>query len=418
MTGKDNVRVEDTVASSADLSSRSASPAVSEDALRASFDDDRAAAPRTELGRSRLHQLASEAEPDEPQGTKGDKSLRPQDDPSGLHETLGQLSGPQGVVDGESTVLVSELASPLQHPQSQPEDEDGEEAVSVLSGAATNAPKNAHDLNLATSTLEAYRIQLAQMRTDYEISESRRQDEVHAYSERVDALQAKLQFLSNEMAEAAKGRMATAPAGSLERKLAQQQEKIALLLEEGERLSGTELKHMSTIKRLRAKLHQEEKQLMEARQRAEKAESAVADLAQRVKRAEAAEKNANEKLKACSKQGKDLETLKADHETKDALVATLRAQLNQLKGQANEEDRKLQTAALEAERRLVSELRDDLSTARIEKELLQGRHQSEIRGLEVRIEQEKERARAAEAESRREQAVSPGNPPSVPSPIC
>ena len=403
MTGKDNVRAENTVAS-ADLLSRPASPAVSEDTLRASFDDDRAAAPWAELGRSRPHQLASEAKLDEPQGTNEYSSLRLQNDSSRLHEPFGRLPAQQGLVDRESTKLVSELAPSLQRLQSQQED-DGEEALSVLSAAAS-APKYAHELTLATNTLEAYRIQLAQMRSDYEMSESRRQDEVHAYSERVDALQAKLQFVSNEMAEAAKGKLATAPAGSLERKLAQQQEKIALLLEEGERLSGTELKHISTIKRLRAELRQEEKQMMEARQRAEKAENAVADLVQKVKRAEAAEKNANEKVKASSKQGRDLETLRAEHETNETLVATLRAQLNQVKSQANEEDRKLQTAVLEAERRLVSELRDDLSTTRIEKELLQGRHKSEIRGLKEKIEQEKERARAAEAELRREQTVS------------
>jgi chromosome segregation ATPase len=254
--------------------------------------------------------------------------------------------------------------------------------------------------------LEEYEAILAQLRSDYEVSETRRQDEVHTYCERIDALQAKLHFLTSEIVDTTRSTAASAPAGSLEMKLAQQSEKIALLMEEGEKLSSTELKHLATIKMLRTKLSQADKNLGEAQRRADKAEKNQVDLKEKLKRAEAAEKRALDRLKAFSSLEGECEKLKAQCESKDELIASLRSEAAEARSRLAEKDMKDQQAALQIAQKQLSELRSELSTARTEKELVQEKLRAEIRELQQTLERERERFRLAEADFRREQAVS------------
>ena len=251
-----------------------------------------------------------------------------------------------------------------------------------------------------------YEAELAQLRSDYETTETQRQEEVHLYSERIDALEAKLTYLTTDVMEAAARKAASAPSGSLERKLAQHEEKLSSLMQEGEKLSSMELKYMSTIKKLRTKARQDEKSLSEARQRIEKAEKAATEATQRGKRAEAAERRANERLRMYAKLEKEVETLKGASDSKDSVIANLRAQLAAAKDRVTEDEKIAQSAALEAERKLVDELRNGLSDIRIEKELVEQRVRNEINELKDQLEREKERARNAEMEQRREQSVS------------
>ncbi|KAI9827575.1 MAG: hypothetical protein M1832_004925 [Thelocarpon impressellum] len=255
------------------------------------------------------------------------------------------------------------------------------------------------------SSAEEYDTVIAQMRADHETAELRRQEETHSYMERIDALQAKLHYLSRETVDSARSAMASAPAGSLDKKLADKDEQIALLMEEGQNLSKMELKHTTAIKKLRAKAKEDERQLLHVQSKLEKSEREAAEHKERARRAETAEKRANERLKSVARLEKELEKVRSERDSAGALLSSLKAELAQAKTQAAEAEKKAQTGALEAERKVVADLRDDLSNAKIEKELCEERARADARAVREKADAERERAKAVEAELRSEQSV-------------
>ena len=245
---------------------------------------------------------------------------------------------------------------------------------------------------------EEYEKVIEQMKSDHETAELRRQEETHMYLEQIDALQAKLQYLTKEAAEIAKNASAEAKPGSLEQKVAAKDEKIALLIEEGQKLSQTELKHMSIIKRLRAKGSEDEKAVAEFKRMAEKYEKMAREAHEKAIRAESAEKRASDKVKSMTRIEKELETVRADRDSKDLLIQDLQIQLSQATSAAKEAEVKANAEALESERRRAADLADELSSAKTEKDLAEKQHQYELRQLREKAEREKERARVAEIE--------------------
>ncbi|KAI9749937.1 MAG: hypothetical protein M4579_006672 [Chaenotheca gracillima] len=276
---------------------------------------------------------------------------------------------------------------------------------SRLASETQNAAGNSYGALEDVKSGEDQEPLIAQMRSDFEVAELRRQEETHTYLERIDALQSKLQYLTKEATEAARKSSSSAPPGSLDKKLAEKDEQISLLMEEGQKLSKTELKQMNTIKKLRTKQMEDERGILEVRRKQEKAERETAETRERFNRAEAAERRANERLKTLSKIESDLETLNAERDSNNELVRSLRAQLAQSASKADEAERKAQSVALEAEKKLVIELRDDLSSAKVEKELGEERLRAENRDLKERAERERERARITEVELRGEQSM-------------
>ena len=245
---------------------------------------------------------------------------------------------------------------------------------------------------------EEYEKIIQQLNSDHETAELRRQEETHTYLEQIDALQAKLQYLTKEAAEIAKNASAEAKPGSLEQKVAAKDEKIALLIEEGQKLSQTELKHMSIIKRLRAKANEDEKAASEFKRMADKYEKAAREAREKANRAESAEKRAFDKVKSLTRIEKELETLRADRDSKDLLIQDLQIQLSHATSAAKEAEVKANAEALESERRRAADLADELSSAKTEKDLAEKQHQYELRQLREKAEREKERARVAEIE--------------------
>ena len=81
-------------------------------------------------------------------------------------------------------------------------------------------------------------------------SESR--EEQNSHVEKLDALGSKLRYLTREIAGSARKAAVAAPAGSIEQQLAERDEKISLLMAEGQSLATTEQKHRSLIKRITA----------------------------------------------------------------------------------------------------------------------------------------------------------------------
>lgn len=252
---------------------------------------------------------------------------------------------------------------------------------------------------------EQYEQTIEQMRADNEAAELRRQEETHDYLERIDALQSKLQYLSKEAAEMAKSTLSEAKPGSIEQKLAIKDEKIALLIEEGQKLSQAELKHMSIIKKLRAKSAEDETKLTDTKRLVEKHEKAARDAQERVKRAELAERRATEKMKMLPKLEKELESVKLDREANTTLIQDLQRQLSDATSAARESEAKAQAEALEFEQRLTADLKDEISNLRTEKEMSDKQHRTELRDLQDRAERERERAKIADIERQGEQNI-------------
>ena len=252
---------------------------------------------------------------------------------------------------------------------------------------------------------EQYEKTIEQMRSDYEAAELRRQEETHIYLERIDALQSKLQYLTKEATEVAKNVLAEAQPASIEHKMASKDERIALLIEEGQKLSQTELKHMSIIKKLRGKSTADDKAMADLKRTTEKYEKSAREAQERAKRAETAEKRASERLKSLGRIEKDLETVMAERDAKESLVQDLQVELSQATSAAKEAEGKVIAEALAAEKRHAADLKDELSNLKADKELAQKQYQNEVRELREKAEREKERARVAEIERQGEQSI-------------
>ncbi|KAK6542151.1 hypothetical protein TWF694_007916 [Orbilia ellipsospora] len=272
-------------------------------------------------------------------------------------------------------------------------------------------PRASLDLNPAVSapspqpppaTIEDLEATISQLREDLAICESRRAEESTFSSERIDSLEEKLKYLAKESAEESRKRIQAGGASALEKELAKRDERIALLLEEGERLSKTELKHMNNIKRLRMKTQEEEKATVEAKRRQERAEKEAVDLREKTKKAMDAERRANEKLRTMTRLEVDNESLKRERDILQINASDLKLQLAKAVARADDAESRVQTEALEAERKLTAELRDKLEKAQNESMADKERYKSETWTLQTKLERDGDRAKAVELELKNE----------------
>ena len=251
-----------------------------------------------------------------------------------------------------------------------------------------------------------YEETLAQMRSDYESAELRRQEETHVYLERIDALQAKLQYLTNEAIANARKATSDGQGGVAEAKLAAKDEKIALLMDEGQKLSQMELRHLSTIRNLRAKSIEDTKQLSHARKTVNDYQNALQVAEERGKQVEMVERNEVERSKILQRVEKELEKSRAENQSFTTLIVELRQQVAQAKASYNPEDTNIYRNMLESEQSLVSGLRDDLASMKIEKELAVERHRARVQEMHDKTERERERMKITNQELRGEIRVS------------
>jgi chromosome segregation ATPase len=266
-------------------------------------------------------------------------------------------------------------------------------------------PSEIADIGLSTKTPAEYDALLKQLQSDYETSELQRQEEVHGYIERIDALQAKLQYLAKESADAARKASGAAAGGSLEKKLADKEEQLALLMEEGQQLSKKEINHLMTIKKLRAKIQEDSKEIVEAKMKYEKAERDAANALDRLKRAEGSDKLLNEKQKQVNQLQRDVDSLRSERDSKDSTIADLRKQLEEAAAQEKQAEIQLTNEALQQEKKRAAKLEDDLANLKIEKSLVSDRAQAQIKELREKMDKDAERARIAALEMKTEQQM-------------
>ncbi|EFW21180.1 hypothetical protein D8B26_007395 [Coccidioides posadasii str. Silveira] len=248
----------------------------------------------------------------------------------------------------------------------------------------------------------------SRLQAEHDTAEVQWQEEMHGYIEKIDALQAKLKYLAKEAAESAKNAAATATPGSLEKKLFEKDERIAVLMEEGQKLSKTELEHRATIKKLRQYIAESTKSQTDAKRRIENIEKDLSKAEDRAQRFEQAEKRALSKLNAQAKTEKDLGNVTTERDNLRAEVADLNSRLNKAVARAEAAERRAQMGSSEAKSRRVAELKDDLASAKIEREISEEKLRREIRDLKEILERERERSRVQEMELRGELSVLEG----------
>ena len=238
------------------------------------------------------------------------------------------------------------------------------------------------------------------------------QEEMNLYLERIDALRRDMRTLVDSVsnaarkgADTAKQAVASAESGSLEQKMSQKDEKIALLIEEGTRLSRTEIDLRSTIKKIRARAVAGSKEMETAKVRADKADRSLRAMEDRAKRAEAASKRAEQNLAANAASAKDLEAVRKERDALNATLAEMKAQLSRANSRAEVAESKAQSEQLEKERKRAAELQNDLSSTKVEREAAEEKLRREIKDLQAGLEREKEQARAMESEMLGEQAA-------------
>ncbi|KAF4594501.1 m protein repeat protein [Ophiocordyceps camponoti-floridani] len=224
-----------------------------------------------------------------------------------------------------------------------------------------------------------------------ELEEARllHQEEVRAYIEQIDSLQSKVQYLSRNAADAAKKAAASAAPGSIQRKLAEKDEKIALLMDEGQKLASAEHMFRTTIKKLRLQATENEKQTAELRKDRDRAVSEAATLRGRLDGVEQPE----ETTKAVASLQREINGFRKALAARDDDCRRLEQE-----AKINKEQAEALSKALAVEEEKHRHLQDSVTTLEADKETLESRARRD--GIEWRekLERALERSRATEEE--------------------
>lgn len=228
------------------------------------------------------------------------------------------------------------------------------------------------------------------------------QQEIHGYIERIDALEAKLQYLARAAAETARKETLAAPAGSVEKKLAGKDQQIAQLMEEGGNLASTEQKHRAIIKKLRAKAAEDEKELKNLKAAHEKTTKEADGLRARARRADELQKANDDLRRRLEQSQKELGNLRPQLSSKESLVSELSRKLAKATEQAEAMAAKVNEQALEQHKKRVAELEESVAALQVEKNLVADRAKVQVNEMREKAERAHERTRALELEMKAE----------------
>ena len=254
-------------------------------------------------------------------------------------------------------------------------------------------------------TTAQYEEVLERLRSNYEAVELKQQEDSHEYLERIDALEAKLHYLTNEALGVAKSGKGEASTGSWEEKLAARDERIALLLEEGQKLSQSELKHTTTIRKLRAKSVEDEMSISQHKNAAENFERLLQEEQERLKRLDVYEKEELERVRILHDREMELRNVKAENASRSSVIETLQRELIQARNSCDTIEVQKYKALYEAEREVTSKLRDELANVKLEADALHDRLRAELQVSSETAEREKQTAKKKEQDLRNELSV-------------
>ncbi|CAJ2513366.1 Uu.00g014850.m01.CDS01 [Anthostomella pinea] len=283
--------------------------------------------------------------------------------------------------------------------------EDEKVAAPSISATEAQTPVPTSEPGTTSSTSDLYEQRIAGLEKSLEDTQAQHQEELHGHVERVDALQAKLQYLAREASQAARNAAASAPAGGMEKKVAEKDEQIAQLMEEGQKLATTEQKHRSIIKKLRNQLALSEKESNEQKIWRQKAENEMGSLRKRVSQLNELDKSNEEAQKVTSQLRRDLDRLRSEGASKDSVISELKVQLQEESDQARSLAAKVNDQLREAGQQRVKELEDSVAALEVEKGLMADRAKLQATELREKADRASERARAVELELKGEVQV-------------
>lgn len=221
-------------------------------------------------------------------------------------------------------------------------------------------------------------------------------EETHNYVEQIDALQSKLQYLAREATDAARKEAREAPAGSLQKKLADKDQQIAGLMEEGKTLASTELKLRAIIKNLRSKIGENEKEINDVKTARGKVDQELEAMRRKARRADDLEKYQEELHRRIGQSQKEISVLKSEVSSKDRTIADLKAQLQKAAEEAEALTAKVNEEALAKEKQRARQLEDEVSDLKVEKELAADRARARENELKEKAARAAERAQGVE----------------------
>lgn len=230
---------------------------------------------------------------------------------------------------------------------------------------------------------------------------AQQQEETHNYVEQIDALQSKLQYLAREATDSARKAAKEAP-GGLEKKVAEKDQQIAGLMEEGKNLASTEQKLRAIIKSLRSKIGENEKEISNVKTSKGKVEQELEAMRRKSRRADDLEKYQEELHKRIGQSQKEIDALKSEGSNKDRTIADLKAQLQKSAEDKEALSKKVNEEALAKERKKVRDLEEQVSDSKVEKDLMIDRSKARENELQEKAERAAERARAVEVELKAE----------------
>lgn len=258
--------------------------------------------------------------------------------------------------------------------------------VSVLSSGKT------------VSSLDIYEKRIAELEKTLEEIQTQHQEELHNQVEQVDALQAKLQYLAREASETARKDVSSAAAGTLERKLAEKDQQVAQLMEEGNKLAGNEQKLRAVIKKLRTQITADEKELNVQNIWRQKAETELTNLRETVRSIDDHRKANNELQKTVGQLKRDLDRSNSTVSSRDAIISDLKAQLREESERAKAMEAKVNDQVRENNQRKVRELEDTIAAMQVEKNLAADKAKAAINEQREKAKSAAERTRAVELE--------------------
>jgi len=223
-------------------------------------------------------------------------------------------------------------------------------------------------------------------------------EDFHSYVERVDALESKLRYLSREATDSARKAASAAPAKSVEKRLAEKDEKISLLMSEGQALASTEQKHRALIKRLRAKVADDERITGELRKEKDEAESELDMLRRNTPRTEELEARCGELQALADGLKTEVSSLRLELDDKSSKVEKLEAELERMADEGTSSVSSAIRQESELQLRQISELEETVASLKVEKNLVADRGRARETELRERAELALERERQTKSE--------------------
>lgn len=343
-----------------------------------------------------------------PEQTPASETEAPQLAPDSTTTSTETTTIPITITDDDATVKsASEPAdekaedTPLEREEQQtlieaPSKEEEETSSNVVKDQTlTDTPD-------AATTVVGNGPDAAELAHELEEAKLRHREEIQEYVERIDSIQSKLQYLSKNAADSAKQAASAAPSGSQEKKLAEKDERIALLMEEGQKLAGAEQKYRAAIKTLRLQVGERDKQLDEARKAKDKMSLDIQALLDRLDGDEEKEKRQQEATKATAALRKEIDALKRDNANKDATIRRLEQELKSKEEQGHVAKADAVSKAVAAERVKQKELEEANDAVRAELEALGEKARLDAIEASEKLERAIQRGNTVEAELRLE----------------